>query len=169
MSQEPTFEELMQKFGDIQKALITHSDHTLSYVCMDYGTEFCVKDECRIVGMRWESCYIRKILNITRELPLLFLSPSGLNGSEWKNLWKDVDWDQCPNSIKWLERVKAVTEAEFKRLNDVTEGLEKQLQTARDNLYDALPSGTVDAFDLIKIIHAHIEELDSILEETKSE
>jgi len=27
--------------------------------------------------------------------------------SEWNKLWKDVDWGQCPNSIKWLENVKA--------------------------------------------------------------
>lgn len=36
--------------------------------------------------------------------------------------------------------------------------------TARNELYDALPSGETDAFTLIKVIQAHIAKLDEILE-----
>lgn len=35
--------------------------------------------------------------------------------------------------------------------------------TARDELYDALPSGEVDAFTLTKVIQTHIAKLDEIL------
>ena len=35
---------------------------------------------------------------------------------------------------------------------------------SRNNLYDALPSGNIDAFALINVIQNHIEELDKIIE-----
>lgn len=38
-----------------------------------------------------------------------------------------------------------------------------QLETARNELYDALPSGEVDAFTLTKVIQTHIAKLDEIL------
>ena len=38
------------------------------------------------------------------------------------------------------------------------------VKTARDKLYEDLPAGEVDAFTLLKIIQAHIAELDRIRE-----
>ena len=40
------------------------------------------------------------------------------------------------------------------------------VKTTRNKLYEALPTGDVDAFDLIKVINNHIAELDMILEVT---
>lgn len=37
-----------------------------------------------------------------------------------------------------------------------------ELAQARDKLYESLPTGEIDAFDLIKAIKAHIEDLDTI-------
>jgi len=42
---------------------------------------------------------------------------------------------------------------------------EEKVRTARNNLYEALPSGDIDAFALIKIIKTHITEIDEILGE----
>ncbi len=41
----------------------------------------------------------------------------------------------------------------------------KDLSLARDKLYEAIPTGEVDVFVLIKVIKTHIEDLDKILEE----
>ena len=38
------------------------------------------------------------------------------------------------------------------------------VKTTRNNLYEALPVGGFDAFDLIKIIKTHIAELDGVLD-----
>lgn len=37
-----------------------------------------------------------------------------------------------------------------------------EIAKIRDNLYDALPSGEIYTFDLLKIITAHIQDLDII-------
>ena len=42
------------------------------------------------------------------------------------------------------------------------------IKTTRNKLYEALPTGNVDAFDLIKAINSHITELDKILEGEQS-
>ena len=39
----------------------------------------------------------------------------------------------------------------------------------RDELYDSLPRGEVDAFNLIKLINQHICELDKIIDKLKNE
>ena len=45
---------------------------------------------------------------------------------------------------------------------DVLKQIE-DIKTSRNNLYDALPIGEIDAFDLIKVIKKHITELDKSL------
>lgn len=47
----------------------------------------------------------------------------------------------------------------------VDELLWQQIKTARDKLYEALPTGQIDAFDLLKIVQTHCAELDKILED----
>ncbi len=44
------------------------------------------------------------------------------------------------------------------------DGKHAALELARNKLYEALPSGEVDAIALIKIIQTHIADLDKILE-----
>lgn len=51
-----------------------------------------------------------------------------------------------------------------KKLEDKYETIKTALKTARSKLYNALPSGDIDPFDLIKIIKTLIEDLDKILE-----
>ena len=41
------------------------------------------------------------------------------------------------------------------------------LLTVRNNLYEALPTGNIDPFELIKVINTHIQKLDIILEASK--
>lgn len=40
----------------------------------------------------------------------------------------------------------------------------EELSKLRDDLYEALPSGELDAFELIKIIKSHITKLDELIE-----
>ena len=40
----------------------------------------------------------------------------------------------------------------------------KKLEQVRNELYNKLPSGEIDSFELIKIIKSHIDELDKIIE-----
>ena len=44
--------------------------------------------------------------------------------------------------------------------------IKQKLEILRDNLYNELPSGDIDAFGLIKIIKNHIKELDTIIDES---
>jgi len=44
--------------------------------------------------------------------------------------------------------------------------LKEKIEIARNKLYDKLPSGNIDGFELIKIIKEHIEDLDTIIDET---
>ena len=87
---KPTYRELVEKLNEIRKTLITNDNHVLSYVCVDYGTESCGKDLCTIVGMNWESCYLRKILDIIREVPSvpLYTSETGTEGQGMTDLCK---------------------------------------------------------------------------------
>ncbi len=39
----------------------------------------------------------------------------------------------------------------------------KAVSAARDKLYDDLPTGDIDAFDLLKVVKSHITDLDAIL------
>jgi len=39
----------------------------------------------------------------------------------------------------------------------------QQIKTARDKLYEDLPTGDVDAFALVKVVQTHIAKLDEIL------
>ena len=45
--------------------------------------------------------------------------------------------------------------------------LTEKIESARNELYNKLPSGEVHAFELIEIIKKHIETLDEIIEECK--
>ena len=45
--------------------------------------------------------------------------------------------------------------------------VQSSIDTVRNALYDALPKGEVDAFELIKVINNHISKLDMILETLK--
>lgn len=47
---------------------------------------------------------------------------------------------------------------------DRMKGQLEAIKTARNTLYDVLPSGEIDAFDLVKVIKKHIDELDAALE-----
>lgn len=38
-----------------------------------------------------------------------------------------------------------------------------ELTQLRDELYNNLPTGKLDAFELIKVVKKHIEELDSLI------
>jgi hypothetical protein len=40
---------------------------------------------------------------------------------------------------------------------------QQKIEKLRDELYNQLPSGKVDAFDLIRIINDHIEKLDELI------
>jgi hypothetical protein len=40
----------------------------------------------------------------------------------------------------------------------------EEISRIRDQLYDALPTGDVDAFSLIMLINGHVEELDKLAE-----
>jgi hypothetical protein len=40
----------------------------------------------------------------------------------------------------------------------------EELSKTRDQLFEALPTGKIDAFDLIKKVKIHIESLDTILD-----
>ena len=40
----------------------------------------------------------------------------------------------------------------------------EELSKLRDDLYEALPSGELDAFELIKLIKNHITKLDELIE-----
>ncbi len=71
--------------------------------------------------------------------------PSILASVEGSHLVQAVN----PKFLDWLLEVEA----------KIT-----QLEAARDKLYEALPTGEMDAFALIKIIKTHIEDLDKILE-----
>ena len=42
----------------------------------------------------------------------------------------------------------------------------KQVKTARDKLYEDLPTGDIDSFALLKVIKTHIAKLDEILEDS---
>ena len=50
------------------------------------------------------------------------------------------------------------------KLDAKLEAINLSILTARQKLYDVLPTGEVHAFELIKAIQGHIEELDEILE-----
>ena len=39
-----------------------------------------------------------------------------------------------------------------------------ELAEARDKLYEGLPSGDIDAFEIIKLIKKHLKDLDTIHE-----
>jgi len=41
--------------------------------------------------------------------------------------------------------------------------IKQKVKIARDNLYEELPSGNINAFELIKIIKKHIRDLDAII------
>ena len=43
--------------------------------------------------------------------------------------------------------------------------MKEQIQKLRDELYDELPTGILDAFDLLTIIKNHIVKLDKVLED----
>lgn len=43
--------------------------------------------------------------------------------------------------------------------------IKKEIQRIRDELYDSLPTGKIDAFNLIEIIKEHIEEIDVLIED----
>lgn len=47
------------------------------------------------------------------------------------------------------------------------EDLKNKISNSRDSLYNSLPSGEIHAFDLIKIIKAHLSELDELLSQLK--
>ncbi len=47
---------------------------------------------------------------------------------------------------------------------ELTETTKSKLIDLRDELYESMPCGTVNSFDLIKIIKAHIKKLDEIID-----
>ena len=58
---------------------------------------------------------------------------------------------------------KNITPEIIEQIEELEQKLEA-VKTARDKLYEDLPAGDVDAFTLLKIIQAHIAELDRIRE-----
>ena len=40
--------------------------------------------------------------------------------------------------------------------------MKEQIEKLRDELYEAIPTGPVDAFDLIRVINVHISKLDEL-------
>ena len=105
--------------------------------------------------------------------------------AEEKDIWKELDLDRWtwelprdtpgpyvaehipkPLITDWVKKWKPI-------INDALEKAEKlgvvqsSIDNVRDALYDALPTGDIDAFELIKVINAHIAKLDMILETLK--
>ena len=52
--------------------------------------------------------------------------------------------------------------ANLREKRKILEGQIKAVSAARDKLYDDLPTGDIDAFDLLKVIKSHIADLDAI-------
>jgi len=89
----------------------------------------------------------------------------------------DADFEPELEKLKKLEKNLTLIRDDFagygkfvdrnikqsKQLVDVGRIIEKE----RDNLYESLPTGDVDAFILIKVIKEHIKELDKVIERLK--
>jgi len=72
-----------------------------------------------------------------------------------ENAEKWNQWSMGHYRMTTRERLRELIQTE-KRLQAV--------RTTRNNLYEALPVGGFDAFDLIKVIKTHITELDGVLD-----
>jgi len=74
----------------------------------------------------------------------------------WNELWtRKVTPEERD---EWLYEVKAAGD-------ERKAGIFDQIRTARNKLYEDLPTGDVDAFALLKVVQSHVAKLDEILGE----
>lgn len=69
-------------------------------------------------------------------------------------------------SIAWLENDVAVlniTEIPNQAEGGLMEEKLKEIRKLNNALYEALPSGNIDAFELIKLIGSHYEKVEKVL------